>query len=124
MSRWSPLFGAAWAVSLLAGCSTSIEPGLANAPRLGGIQTADERVNDAISNGGDSCGRYAEHGPLRARLPPCPTVTHPLAASFLVQSPTGKESLVGPWLEHFYVDWLTRPQGGSGASGSKGAASR
>jgi hypothetical protein len=121
MSRWSPILGAACAVPLLAACATRVEPGLANAPRLGGIQTADERVSDVISNGGDSCGRYAEHGPLRARLPPCPTVSHPLAASFLVQSPTGAESLVGPWLEHFYVDWLTHPQSNTG---SKGAASR
>jgi hypothetical protein len=121
MSRWTPVLGAAWAVPLLAGCAGSIEPGLANAPRLGGTQTADERVHDAVSNAGDSCGRYAEHGPLRARLPPCPTVAHPLAASFLAPSPAGRESLVVPWLEHFYVDWLTRPQG---ASGSKGAASR
>jgi hypothetical protein len=113
--------GVACAAPLLAGCAPSIEPGLANAPRVGGVQTADERVHDVVSNGGDSCGRTAEQSPLRVRWPACPTVPHPLAASFFVSGPSGNQSLVRPWLEHFYVDWVTPPRS---ASGSTGAAIR
>ncbi len=113
--------GIACAASLLVGCATAVEPGLANGPRLGGLQTADEHVHDVVSNGGDSCGRFAEQSPLRLHWPACPTPVHPMAASFLVPPPGSGPSVVGPWLQHFYLDWLTRSPG---ASGSTGAASR
>jgi hypothetical protein len=41
---------------VIAGCSSSVRVGLANAPVLGGM-TADARVHDVIANGPDSCER-------------------------------------------------------------------
>jgi hypothetical protein len=106
MSRW-PVLAMLSVGSLLAGCApAAVHPGLANAPRLGGSAIADERVHDVISNGDDACGRNGEHGVLRGRLPPCPGVTHPIAATWLAPSAAAKDdSLVLPWLEHFYAGW-------------------
>ena len=104
MSRWPVL--TVPAIVLLGGCAPSVEAGLANAPRLGG--STDDRVHDSISNGGDSCGRYAEHGPLRGRIPPCLVVVHPVEGVALappVASGKAEEGLVVPWLQHFYVGW-------------------
>jgi hypothetical protein len=107
MSRWPML--AVLVIVLLAGCAPSMEVGLANAPRLGG--SGDDRVHDVVSNGGDSCGRYAEYGPLRGRIPPCPAVAaHPVASVMPPPAPgqtkaAAEEGLVIPWLQHFYVGW-------------------
>ena len=69
MSRWLVL--AAFSMALpLVGCGSSLRAGLSNAPRLGGTTTADNRVGDAVSNGDDACGAYAENGALRNRIPP------------------------------------------------------
>ena len=105
MSRWLWLTAfclAPWT----GGCAPSLQPGLANAPRLGGTQLADERVSDVISNGNDSCARNVGPGPLRGRVPPCPT-THPTRwAVAPSSSATGAgESLVVPWVDHFYSGW-------------------
>ena len=58
--------------ALLAGCSSSVQVGLANAPILGGA-TPDTRVHDAIANGRDSCERSAfpQGQVLRGQIPPC-----------------------------------------------------
>jgi hypothetical protein len=105
MSRW-PVLALLSGGLLLAGCAPSARPGLANAPRLGGSAVADERVHDVVSNGDDACGIYAEHGVLRGRIPPCPSVAHPIAATWLAPSAAAKDdSLVLPWLEHFYAGW-------------------
>jgi hypothetical protein len=103
MSRWPVLtvFSFGWT---LLGCSPSLQPGLANAPRLGGTGLADERIRDVIANGDDACSRQAEQGPLRNRVPPCPTAARPVAGGQLPQ-PTGNGSLVLPWLRHFYNGW-------------------
>jgi hypothetical protein len=104
MSKWPML--AVLAIVLLAGCAPSVEAGLANAPRLGG--SADERVHDVISNGGDSCGRYAEYGPLRYRIPPCPVAAHPIVSAKLPAPVAGSKTddgFAAPWLQHFYVGW-------------------
>lgn len=91
---------------LLVGCTHSVEAGLANAPRLGDSAAADERPYDVISNGGDSCGRYAEHGPLRGRIPACATVAHPVVRATLLPPASGQAGgVVVPWLQHFYVGW-------------------
>lgn len=105
MSRWPVL--AVSSIALLEGCTASVEAGLANGPRLGGSGIADERVHDVISNGVDSCGRFATHGALRGRTPACATVTHPVAGATLLPAAAGSkgEGLVGPWLKHFYVGW-------------------
>jgi hypothetical protein len=105
MSRWLWLTAfclAPWT----GGCAPSLQPGLANAPRLGGTQLADERVSDVISNGNDSCARNVGPGPLRGRVSPCPT-THPTRwAVAPSSSATGAgESLVVPWVDHFYSGW-------------------
>jgi hypothetical protein len=41
--------------ALASGCT--VQPGLANAPQLGGTTLADPRVHDVIANGPDSHGR-------------------------------------------------------------------
>jgi hypothetical protein len=105
MSRWPLLtvFSIAWP---LAGCGWSLHPGLANVPRTDGLGPADDRIHDVVANGGDSCGLHAEQGPLRGRWPPCPAAAHPSAGALLLPaSPGVNESLVRPWLEHFYVGW-------------------
>jgi len=102
MSR-CPWLSASLLVPWLVGCAPSLHPGLANAPRLGGTGLADERIGDVVSNGGDSCGRYAERGPLQGRIPPCPSVSPARAALF---EPAGvNDALVVPWLKHFYYGW-------------------
>jgi hypothetical protein len=105
MSRW-PWLTAFCIAPWIVGCaSSSLQPGLANAPRLGGTQVADERVSDVISNGNDSCGRNVGPGPLRGRAPPCPT-THPTRWAVAPSSATGAGgSFVVPWVEHFYSGW-------------------
>jgi hypothetical protein len=125
MSPWA-LLTVCFVAPLVGGCATTIEPGLANAPRLGGSQASDLRIHDVVSNGADSCGRHAEHGPLRARIPPCPTAGHPVVGTVLFTESPDTESLVLPWLEHFYADWpcstagpLSRPD--SAATHGRGA---
>jgi hypothetical protein len=103
MFRW-PVLALVSMGSVLAGCA--VRPGLANGPQLGGSAVADARIHDVISNGDDACGLYAEHGVLRGRIPPCPRVVHPIAATWQPPSAAAKdESLVLPWLEHFYAGW-------------------
>jgi hypothetical protein len=105
MPRWPVLTVSS--IALLAGCAPSVQAGLANGPRLGGTRPADEHIHDVISNNGDSCSGFTEHGSLRGRVPACATVTHPVArATFLRTATDGKsDGLVVPWLKHFYVGW-------------------
>jgi hypothetical protein len=105
MSRWPVL--TVLSIALLGGCAQSVEVGLANGPRLGGSNLADEHAHDVISNGGDSCGRFAEYGPLRGRVPACATVTHAVAGSTLLPAAAGGkgDGVAVPWLKHFYVGW-------------------
>jgi hypothetical protein len=60
------------ACCLLAGCGAGVQPGLANAPGLGGA-SPETRVHDAIANGHDACARamFPEGGVLRGQVPPC-----------------------------------------------------
>jgi hypothetical protein len=103
MLRWLVLTVLTAAFPLV-GCGSSVRAGLANAPRLGGTATADNRVTDVVSNGDDSCVAYTEHGVLRGRLPPCQTRTSALPISSApVPVPPG--ALVLPWVDHFYVGW-------------------
>lgn len=110
MLRWLVLAVLSTALPL-AGCGSSVRAGLANAPRLGGATTADNRVTDVVSNGDDSCGAYAEHAVLRYRVPPCPGWTAgspPASQASQLPSSTGSPpsgALVEPWLDHFYVGW-------------------
>jgi hypothetical protein len=105
MCRW-PVLVVLSVGPWLAGCSPAVQAGLANAPRLGGTAVADTRVNDVISNGDDACGRHGETGPLRGRIPPCPGAVHPVVSTWLAPTPSGRsDSLVLPWLEHFYAGW-------------------
>jgi hypothetical protein len=105
MHRWS-FFSVVSIAFASFGCSASVEPGLANAPRLGGTGLADESVHDVIANGADSCGRHAERGPLRYRVPPCPTVTSGSASTSPIAAPgVASENVAVPWLQHFYVGW-------------------
>ncbi len=64
MSRWLVL--TVFSIAPFAfGCASSVRPGLANAPRLGGSSTSDDRITDVVSNGDDACGLYAESGVLQ-----------------------------------------------------------
>jgi len=81
-----------------------IQAGLANAPALGGAQSVDPRVHDAISNGPDSCGRHLERGPLRYQIPPCPSL-QPSAPRALVAPTPSSDAWQVEWLEHDYVGW-------------------
>lgn len=89
------------------GCVPAVQPGLANAPALGGSPLVDPRVHDAIANGEDSCGRRLEPdtGPLRYRLPPCRRESAPKTGTAIVPSGTrdGGEGL--RWMEHYYFGW-------------------
>jgi hypothetical protein len=60
------------AVVCLTACSSVVQPGLANAPALGGA-TPETRVHDAVANGRDSCERpmFPQGGVLRGQVPPC-----------------------------------------------------
>lgn len=105
MSRW-PVLALLSMMFQLAGCASAVRPGLANAPRLGGSAVADERVHDVVSNGDEACGLHPERGVPPGRIPPCPSVVHPVATTWLMPSPAATdESLVLPWLEHFYAGW-------------------
>lgn len=57
---------------LLTGCGAVVQPGLANAPALGGA-SPEMRVHDAIANGHDACARamFPVGGVLRGQVPPC-----------------------------------------------------
>lgn len=63
---------AAVACCLVAGCGAVVQPGLANAPGLGGA-SPETRVHDAIANGRDACERswFPQGGVLRGQIPPC-----------------------------------------------------
>ena len=106
MSRW--LLLAVFSIMPAFGCASTVgvNAGLANAPRLGGTPTVDNRVSDVISNGNDACGvTGGEAGPLPNRIPPCASWApgKPLAA--VVSPPAPQSGLVEPWLNHFYVGW-------------------
>jgi hypothetical protein len=84
------------------GCATTVHPGLANAPALGGSPVADVRVHDVVANGRDSCERKLGPGPLRDEVPPCQTVER-TPDSPVVTGPTSSEKvIVMPWVEHYY----------------------
>jgi hypothetical protein len=119
MLRW-PLLTAFSMACALAGCTQTIRPGLANVPRVGGSSPPDDGVHDVVANGDDSCGVHAEQGPLRNRWPPCPSTAHPVATAELLPGYIGlHESIVLPWLEHFYVGFpCPHPAGKPENSGS------
>jgi hypothetical protein len=130
MSRWLVL--AAFSIAPLSlGCGSSVRVGLANAPRLGGTSTVDNRVTDVVSNGDDGCGvsSVSERGVLRNRIPPCPRATsvHNISASVVQPEPHNEPNggLVEPWVDHFYVGWPCSTRGPmSGASASPWTPSR
>lgn len=76
-------------VSGLCACGgTRVEAGLANAPQLGGATA--EQSQDVV-----------------VKMPTRGASTHPLASTWLLSGSSAPEgqSLVIPWLEHFYVGW-------------------
>lgn len=84
-SRWPVLV---FVLGLSACGGTRVEAGLANAPQLGGATS--EQSQDVI-----------------VKMPPRTPSAHPVASSWLLSGSSGLEgqSLVVPWLEHFYVGW-------------------
>lgn len=107
MARWPVLVGFSITFTAL-GCASpsQVTAGLANAPGLGGTSVGDERQHDVVANGHDSCESVTGRSPLRGHLPPCPTASHPVAAaSWEPTIGANDESLVLPWLQHFYAGW-------------------
>jgi hypothetical protein len=94
-------------LALSLGCGSSVQPGLANAPALGGTRVVDPRVHDAIANGPDSCGRRLDRapGPLRNRLSPCAPLSSPAKSAAFVSKAPGNDAFALPWMEHYYVGW-------------------
>lgn len=86
-----------WLVLVLGLCAcggTRMEAGLANAPRLGGA--TPEESQDVV-----------------VKMPPrAATSSHSVASTWLLpgSSVVEGQSLVGPWLEHFYVGWPCSPR--------------
>lgn len=88
------------------GCGPSVQPGLANAPALGKVPSADERVTDVVANGRDACERNIGPGPLRDQVPPCPTVEEQAPAVRVTLRPTGAaDAGTDEWLEHYWRGW-------------------
>jgi hypothetical protein len=65
------------ACSFLVGCGSIVQPGLANAPGLGGA-SPETRVHDAVANGHNACERsmFPQAEVLRGRIPPCGRESH------------------------------------------------
>jgi len=84
-SRWPVLV---LVLGLCACGGARVEGGLANAPRLGGA--TPEESHDVV-----------------VKMPPRPSSAHSVASGWLLPGSSGVEgqSLVVPWLEHFYVGW-------------------
>ena len=85
MSRWPVLV---FVGGLCACGGVRAEAGLANAPRLGGA--TPEESHDVV-----------------VKMPPNTPSSHSVASGWLLPGASGLEgqSLVVPWLEHFYVGW-------------------
>lgn len=90
-------------LAIAALCACTVQPGLANAPQLGGTPVTDPRVHDAIANGPDSCGRRLDPGPLRYRVIPCPRLSAPTARP----APTASfdDTAIMQWLKHYHAHW-------------------
>jgi hypothetical protein len=95
------------------GCGTTFQPGLANAPALGGTPVADTRVHDVIANGPDSCGRLLEPdpGPLRHRLLPCRREPVQTAGTAFVPLGAHDDEAGLHWLERHYSRWTCDAEG-------------
>jgi len=97
--------GALWFATI--GCTSAVQPGLANAPALGGTPVADVRVHDLIANGQDSCGRTfrPDPGPLRYRVPPCTHPRAPVTSQAFSTARTRRDDGAVLWMEHYYSGW-------------------
>lgn len=96
----------AMVVVAVIGCGPSVQPGLANAPSLGKVPSADERVTDAVANGHDACQRNVGPGPLRYQVPPCPTIVPEAPPVRLSVRPSGAtDAGADGWLEHYWKGW-------------------
>jgi hypothetical protein len=81
-------------IAILAGCTSTAQVGLANAPVLINGGTSETRVHDVIANGHDACERSAfpPGEVLRGQIPPCnPTERAPGVPAFM---PTPQQSSV------------------------------
>jgi hypothetical protein len=101
MPRNAALLAMLMSVGPLA-CATTVHPGLANAPALGGSPVADATVHDVVANGRDSCERKLGPGPLRYEVPPCPAVEQTAAPRVVVEPVSSEKGIVTPWVDHYY----------------------
>jgi hypothetical protein len=96
------------------GCGWAVQPGLANAPALGGSTLAAPSVHDAIANGPDSCGRKLDPGPLRYRVVPCPRAGPSPTRLPPVASSPRPDVTMRAWADRNagrFASWLTEPTG-------------
>jgi hypothetical protein len=93
-----------WAWSL--GCASAVQPGLANAPALGGARVVDPRVHDAIANGPDSCGGRLDPAAssLRNRFPPCAPLSSPTKSAAFVPQASRGDAFVPP-ADRYNAGW-------------------
>ena len=104
MSRW-PVLALVATVGVLGGCG-SPQAGLAETRRSSAVRRWPMRAfTTCIANGADACGLHGERSVLRGHVPPClSTVRNAAVVSVAPRSATD-DSLVEPWVEHFYSGW-------------------
>jgi hypothetical protein len=81
-----------------AGCGAAVQPGLANAPGLGGA-SPETRVHDAIANGHDACERsmFPQGEVLRGHIPPCGKESRAKIVGFVPPAPKAEPPLSRPY---------------------------
>ncbi|HEX5225970.1 MAG TPA: hypothetical protein VFW29_12650 [Solirubrobacteraceae bacterium] len=89
----------------VAGCASTVQPGLANGPPLGKVPSSEEGITDVVANGPQSCERALGPGPLRGQLPACPTVAERLITVRFHVRGTSSDREASRWLEHYWVGW-------------------
>jgi len=86
------------ALAFLAGCGSTLQVGLANAPWIGG-DSPETRVHNVIANGHDACERsgFPEGEVLRGHTPPCDVERTSGAYTAWRPEPAVSRAPVLPW---------------------------
>jgi hypothetical protein len=108
----TPVAGALVLSLALLGCGTTVQPGLANAPALGGTTLVSGRGYDAIANGPDSCGRAEFQGsPAPNHWPACSRETGRAVswAELVPRRGMRDDGEDQRWMEHYHFGWPCDP---------------